>query len=158
MASASSDIGLTFTNACSQPGMVAIGTSRLLAKMIGNIAVNPKACTPCGGFTRSPINAEIQHMDSANASTSRHPLAAARGLVPIRKPRIMPKPSITATEIMYRITSPRSAPASGAQRAIGKLRKRSKTPALMSWLSISPVPSMAKSTLCTSKPGSAYCR
>ena len=28
----------------------------------------------------------------------------------------------------------------------------------MSWLSIRPVPRVAKSTLCTSRPGSAYCR
>src|SRR5262249_11443125 len=40
---ARSDIGLTFTNACSQPGIVSVGTSRLLANTRGNIAVKPKS-------------------------------------------------------------------------------------------------------------------
>ena len=48
--------------------------------------------------------------------------------------------------------SPRIAPASGAQRAIGRLRKRSKTPLAMSWLSIRPVPRVANTTSCTSSP------
>ena len=45
-------------------------------------------------------------------------------------------------------------PARGAQRAIGRLRNRSKTPVVMSWLSIMPVPSVANTTLSTKIPGS----
>jgi len=54
--------------------------------------------------------------------------------------------------------SPSTAPASGAQRAMGRLRNRSKTPVVMSWLSISPVPKVANTTLMTSSPGSSNCR
>ena len=54
--------------------------------------------------------------------------------------------------------SPRTAPASGAERAMGRLRKRSKTPLEMSWLSMSPVPRVANTTVITSSPGSSYCR
>src|SRR5260370_1399577 len=69
-----------------------------------------------------------------------------------------PKPSVTATEMLYRTMSPRTAPASGAQRAIGRLQNRSKTPVAMSWLSIRPVPSVANTTLRTRIPGRENCR
>ena len=72
----------------------------------------------------------------------------------ILNPRIMPKPRVTATDVMYLIMSPSTAPARGAQRAIGRLRNRSKTPVVMSWLSIMPVPSVANTTLSTRIPGS----
>ncbi len=133
-------MGLTFTNAWSQPGIVADGTSRLLPNTSGNMARNPNHCTPCGVFVSRPMSAENQHMATANSS-SRHPAIAASAVVPTRNPRIIPKPSVTATEMLYRTMSPRTAPASGAQRAIGRLRNRSKTPVAMSWLSIRPVPS-----------------
>ena len=48
--------------------------------------------------------------------------------------------------------SPSTAPASGAQRAIGRLRNRSKTPLEMSWLSISPVPKVANTTVMHQQP------
>ena len=50
------------------------------------------------------------------------------------------------------------APASGAQRAIGSDRNRSKTPVVMSALSIIPVPMVANTTLSTRMPGSSVCR
>src|SRR5262249_52962939 len=87
---ARSDIGLTSTNACSQPGIVSVGTSRLLANTSGNIAVKPKSCTPCAVLASSPIRAEIQHMASANPSTSRQPAVAASALVVIRNPSSIP--------------------------------------------------------------------
>ena len=93
-------IGLTFTNACSQPGMVPDGTSRLLPKTSGNIARKPYICTPCGVLTSIPISADTQHMARAKVSSSRQAATAATGLVPIRKPSTMPKPRVIATEIM----------------------------------------------------------
>lgn len=80
--------------------MVLAGTSRLLPKTSGNIARNPHHCTPCAVLASSPMRAENQHMASANSRSSRHPAAAARGTVVIRNPRIMPKPSVTATEMV----------------------------------------------------------
>ena len=50
------------------------------------------------------------------------------------------------------------APSSGAVREIGRLRKRSKMPVFRSSASPVPVPAEAKMTVCTSTPGSAYCR
>src|SRR5208282_4782068 len=46
-ASVSRVIGFTLTKACSQPGIVAVGASRLLPNTSGKNAMNPKACTPC---------------------------------------------------------------------------------------------------------------
>jgi len=157
-ASVSRVIGLTLTKACSQPGIVAVGTSRLLPNTSGKNAMNPKAWTPCGVFTSMPMRADAQHMARAKASSSRQPAMAEAGLVVTRNPRIIPKPMVTATEMTYRTMSPVTAPASGAQRAIGRLRNRSKTPLEMSWLSMSPVPSVANTTVITSSPGSSYCR
>jgi len=54
--------------------------------------------------------------------------------------------------------SPRIAPASGAERAIGKARNRSNTPVATSWLSIMPVPRVANVTDSTMMPGSEYSR
>jgi len=60
--------------------------------------------------------------------------------------------------MMYRTMSPRIAPASGAQRAIGSDWNRSNTPVATSWLSIMPVPSVANTTESTRIPGSENCR
>ena len=138
--------------------MVPVGASRLLPNTSGKNAMNPKACTPCGVFTSMPMRADAQHRASAKARSSRQPATAESGLVVTRKPRIIPKPMVIATEMRYRTMSPRTAPASGAQRAIGRLRNRSKTPLVMSWLSMSPVPRVANTTVMTSSPGSSYCR
>ena len=93
-------IGLTFTNDCSHPGMVAGRTSRLLPKTSGNITRKPNICTPCGVFTSMPISADTQHMDRAKVSSSRQAATADTGLVQIRKPSTIPKPRVIATEIM----------------------------------------------------------
>ncbi len=93
-------IGLTFTNACSHPGMVCDGTSRLLAKTSGKKARKPNICTPIGVFTSIPISADTQHMARAKVSSSRQAAMADAGLVPIRKPSTIPKPRVIATEIM----------------------------------------------------------
>src|ERR1700744_2446877 len=93
-------IGLTLTNAGSQPGIVCVGTSTLLPKVSGKYSSEPKYCTPCGVLTSRPISADSQHSARANASTSRHPAAADSGLVVMRKPSATPNPSVIATEIM----------------------------------------------------------
>ena len=90
---------MTFTNACSQPGIVAVGTSKLLPNTSGKNAMNPNACTPCGVFTSMPISADTQHIARAKASSSRQAATADSGLVVTRNPRIIPKPRVIATEI-----------------------------------------------------------
>ena len=45
------------------------------------------------------MSAENQHIASANTSSSRQPMAAENGVAAIRKPRMNPKPSVTAIEI-----------------------------------------------------------
>jgi hypothetical protein len=138
--------------------MLCVGASMLLPNTSGNIPRKEYVCTPCAVLTSMPTSADTQHMARAKASTSRQPAAAASGLFSIRKPRIMPKPRVTATMMTYRTMSPSTAPASGAHRAIGRLRNRSNTPVEMSLLSISPVPTVPKITVMTRMPGSADCR
>ena len=98
-ASVSRVIGLTLTKACSQPGMVSVGASRLLPNTSGKNAMNPNACTPCGVFTSMPMSADTQHMARAKARRSRQAATAESGLVVTRKPRISPKPMVIATEM-----------------------------------------------------------
>jgi len=91
-------IGLTFTKACSQPGIVVVGTSTLLPNTSGNMPRDPNVCTACGVFSSSPMSAESQHMDTAKVSSSRQPPSADSGLVSIRNPRTAPNPMVTAIE------------------------------------------------------------
>jgi hypothetical protein len=93
-------IGLTFTNACSHPGMVLACTSRLLANTSGKKARKPNICTPMGVLTNIPMSAETQHMARAKVSSRRQAAMADTGLVPMRKPSTSPKPRVIATEIM----------------------------------------------------------
>jgi hypothetical protein len=46
-----------------------------------------------------PMRAEAQHRASAKASSSRQPARAESALVVTRKPRIIPKPMVIATEM-----------------------------------------------------------
>jgi hypothetical protein len=91
--------GLTFTNACSQPGIFASSVRMLLPKISGNMTRKPHHCTACADFTSMPMRADTQHMASANTSSSRQAMTAASGLVRMRNPRTNPKPSVTAIEI-----------------------------------------------------------
>src|SRR6266487_3423117 len=120
--SVSSVTGLTLTQACIQPGMVEVGTKALLAKVSGNSTVNPNTCTFSGSLTSMAIA----------------PTALARP-VWTRKPRIEPTPSRIPTDHACLTTSAAMRPASGAERAIGRLRKRSNTPLVMSVFSATAV-------------------
>jgi hypothetical protein len=50
------------------------------------------------------------------------------------------------------------APTSGADRTIGRLRRRSKTPADRSVLRATPTPIVANSVIMATMPGKTYCR
>lgn len=81
-------------------GIVAVWTSRLLPNTSGKIPSDPKTWTPCGVFASRPRRADTQHRARAKVSSSRQPAMAANGLVSTRKPSSMPKPMVTATEMM----------------------------------------------------------
>ena len=65
-------IGLTSTNACSQPGMVSAATKTLLPNASGKISRNMIPCTAPGVRTIIPTYTEIQPKHSAK------PMASAR--------------------------------------------------------------------------------
>jgi hypothetical protein len=71
-----------------------------------------------------PASAETQLIANANAYD--RPSAATRFGTPVsmRKPRIAPNASSTVMATAKRTTSARTAPTSGAERAIGRLRNR----------------------------------
>src|ERR1700742_3627443 len=138
--------------------MVLVGVRMLLPKTSGNMNRKPHSWTPCADFTSTPSMADSQHIANANAIRTRQPVTAASTLVCTRNPSRYPKPSVTRIEIRYLARSPGMAPARGAQRTIGSARNRSKTPVLLSWLSIMPVPNVAKTTESTRMRGSPCCR
>ena len=57
-----------------------------------------------------------------------------------------------------RTMSPSTAPISGAERGIGRLRNRSKMPFSMSVLRFTPIETAENSRVWVSRPGSTYCR
>ncbi|OLE26016.1 MAG: hypothetical protein AUG44_14250 [Actinobacteria bacterium 13_1_20CM_3_71_11] len=82
--------GLIFTQACSQPGSVWVGTNTLLPKVSGNMRMNPKPCNDCADRTNIAISTQTQHRASANAVISRYAPATANTLVWNRKPSSIP--------------------------------------------------------------------
>ena len=99
----------------------------------------------------TPMSAKIH--DSAHATRITSSTAAAHTAKAARRPvadqRTRSRRS-APTRSRYRTTSPSSAPASGAMRAIGNDLKRSKTPLSMSSRSVVPATAVAVST---SAPG-----
>src|SRR5256885_13377432 len=150
--------GLTFTQACSQPGRVWVGTNTLLPKVSGNMMMNPKPCNDCGELTNIPSSTQTQHSASANEMISRYAAVIANGLAWNRKPSSIPYPATTAADAAYRTRSPTISPVNGLDRAIGRLRNRSKMPLVMSVLRLMPVPMLANTIVWTRMPGSTNCR
>ena len=79
-------IGLTFTNACIQPGSVSAPTNTLDAKLSGMISANISPCTAPGVRTFIADETGSQLRQSANSIASRQPAIARNGSVWIRKP------------------------------------------------------------------------
>ena len=84
--------GLTFTQACSQPGRSAVGTKTLLAKVSGKISRNAKPWTLPGLLASMPTRAAIQQTAKENSTISPLPASRASGPPWGRKPRMAPKP------------------------------------------------------------------
>src|SRR5262245_65419137 len=62
--------GLTWANACSQPGMLCTGTKAEEANTSGNTQTNPAAWAESTSRTDRPMNAEIQEQASQKARDS----------------------------------------------------------------------------------------
>ena len=75
-----------------------------------------------------------------------------------RKPSADPNPVSTAITTQNRAVSPSTAPISGDDRAIGRLRNRSNTPLWMSSHSAVPRPMVANMAICATSPGSSTSR
>ena len=80
------EIGLTLTKACSQPGIVSVGTKVLLPKLSGSTIRNMMPCTAPEVRATIPTNTEIQQKHSAKAMESPDGRERLRGPVSTRKP------------------------------------------------------------------------
>jgi hypothetical protein len=149
---------LTFTQTCSQPGSCAVGTNTLLAKVSGKIRTKARPWTLAGLLASMATNAEIQLTAKLNSMISPHPASAASGLPWGRKPRMAPKPNTSTSDTVSLARSPRTCPVSGAERAMGRLRKRSKMPVCTSVLRVTAVFRVTNSSAWTAIPGSTNCR
>ena len=74
------------------------------------------------------------------------------------KPSADPKPVSTAITTANRAVSPSTAPTSGDERAMGRLRNRSNTPLWMSSHSAVPSPIEANMAIWPTRPGSSCSR
>ena len=86
---------MTFTQACSQPGIVSALTKVVDPKVSGNRTRKPRPCTAPDSRTSMPMKMKTQHRHSAKPSTSRQAAKACNGSVPTRKPSAMPNANVT---------------------------------------------------------------
>jgi len=92
-----------------------------------------------GSSTSIATSTGSQEKAQVNTSSRSTAPSTLTGLVRTRKPSSVPTPSRIAIDQTWRTTSAAIRPASGAERAMGRLRKRSKTPLVMSLLTATPV-------------------
>ena len=69
-------MGLTFTKACNQPGMVSVATKVLLPKLSGSTSRNPMPCTAPDVRATIPMKTEIQQKQRAKAMANPTPASA----------------------------------------------------------------------------------
>ena len=150
--------GLTRTQAWSQPGIVSTGTNVDEPNVSGKISRNASPWTAPALRATSPTRTKIHETDIENPTSSRH-AAAVRSQPPVGwNPMARPTVMSTPIESVNRTTSPRTAPTSGAERAMGRLRNRSKTPLPMSALRFTPIAVATNRPFCTMRAGSTNCR
>ncbi len=75
-----------------------------------------------------------------------------------RKPSADPNPVSTTITVRNRAVSPSTAPISGEDRPMGRLRNRSNTPLWMSSFSAVPRPMVANIVIWATRPGSSTSR
>ena len=153
MASTTIVTGLALAKACSQPGMVKIGTNALLANVSGKTHTNPADWAASTLPTESPMTAEIHENAIANRTSSPSPPTMGSRPLWNRKPTSRPTPVISTTTRMLRRVSARMRPASTANRVIGSdrnlstmLRDRSSARPMPVWVE-------PKAIVCTKIPG-----
>jgi hypothetical protein len=129
---------LTLTHPCNQPGMVATGTNALLANASGNTTTKPSMITFSGSSTSMATSTGSQEKATVNTTSSATAPSTPAAPCSTRKPSRNPTPSRIAIDQSWRTTSATMRPASGAERAMGRLRKRSNTPLVMSVFSAMP--------------------
>jgi predicted ATPase/DNA-binding SARP family transcriptional activator len=157
-ASTSRVAGLTATQACIQPGMVATGTKALEAKVRGNTTTNPSIITFSGSSTSMATSTGSHEKAQATATSRATAASTLTRLVWTRKPSRVPTPSRMAIDQTWRTTSAAIRPARGAERAMGRLRKRSKTPLVMSVLRATPVFMVRNRAFWVMMPARPNCR
>jgi hypothetical protein len=146
-------MGLTLANACSQPGMVATGTNTPLAKTSGKIQMPLAAWADSGSRMVSPMNAAMQE-NASPISTSRASPTSAPATVPWkRKPTSTPTAVISSTWNSVLTVLELTLPASTAERAMGRERKRSIMPLERSSARPMAVPIEPNAAVCTKMPG-----
>src|SRR6185369_17282494 len=150
--------GFTLTHACSQPGMVSVGTNALLVNVSGNVTTKPKICTFSGLSTITPTSTATHDTARVKMSTSTYTPSTPDTPPCTRYPSSEPTPSSSEMAQTCLTVSATIRPDSGAQRAIGSDRSRSYTPLVRSVESPTPVVRVAKIAFCTMMPGSANCR
>src|SRR5918995_6065203 len=124
--------GLPSTKARSQPGIVSGSTNALLANVRGETRSRLMLETALGVRTMSASAVQIQARLNENTSRSATAARTPAGPPSGRKPMARPMAMTIAAAMVLRVASPRSAPATAAGRQIGSVRKRSKTPSVMS--------------------------
>src|SRR5215469_5693452 len=62
--------GWLLAKACSQPGMVAIGTNAEDTNVSGNSQTNPNDCTASSSLMASPVNADTVEITTPNTVAS----------------------------------------------------------------------------------------
>lgn len=105
-----------------------------------------------------PISTAPHDTAAANTTTSSVPSRKPSSPPVIRKPSSRPSPIISSRAHTCLARSAVIRPISGADRAIGRLRSRSKTPLVRSVLSAIAVYMVMNRVFCTMIPGSAYFR
>src|SRR5476649_1396002 len=147
--------GLIATQPWSQVGKVDAGTKVEEPKVSGNTIRNEMPCTAPELLASIPMSTETQHRLTANAMMTMIARATCHQGVLNLNPMIAPNTSVTVMAIEWRTISPRTAPNSGAERAIGSDRNRSKMPFWMSVFRFTPMVREVNMMVGTMMPGRA---
>src|SRR5215475_10155431 len=84
--------GWLLANACSQPGMVSIGTNAELRNVSGNSQIRPNACTDSSSPMASPVYAAMQQIATPNTMDSTTMPTAGQNPFWNRNPTAYPTP------------------------------------------------------------------
>ena len=146
-------MGLARAKLCSHPGIVLRGTKTELANTSGKIHTKLADWAVSTSRSTRPMVAEIHDMAKPNPRAT--PSATRAGSTPMwmRKPMSVPTRTMRTTTARLRTVSEMVRPASTAERAMGRERKRSMIPLVMSSARPTPVWVEPNTTVWTTIPG-----